>query len=215
MIISTHDVELAYRWADEVVLMKDGGVLRRGSGEEVFGDLELIQGARLKPPMVVELYHELVNRRLAGGRKTPKSILELCDLLQGRGDGNTVREENRGKIYICNADELEPERAAELARRVDADCTGAMGTRAKLLAEEANLRLDFTYGVIDKCILKALAGRSCLIFVSRGMLEQVQRRIEAYSQQSGAKINSVDLSSCINRRSLPVAHDSSRTKSFK
>jgi cobalt/nickel transport system ATP-binding protein len=215
LIISTHDVELAYRWADEVVLMKDGGVLRRGSGEEVFGDLELIQGARLKPPMVVELYHELVNRRLAGGRKTPKSILELCDLLQGRGDGNTVREENRGKIYICNADELEPERAAELARRVDADCTGAMGTRAKLLAEEANLRLDFTYGVIDKCILKALAGRSCLIFVSRGMLEQVQRRIEAYSQQSGAKINSVDLSSCINRRSLPVAHDSSRTKSFK
>jgi cobalt/nickel transport system ATP-binding protein len=215
LIISTHDVELAYRWADEVVLMKDGSVLRRGSGEEVFGDLELIQGARLKPPMVVELYHELVNRRLAEGRKTPKSILELCDLLQGRGDGNAVREEDRGKIYICNADELEPERAAELARRVDADCTGAMGTRAKLLAEEANLRLDFTYGAIDKCILKALSGRSCLIFVSRGMLELVQRRIEAYSQQSGTKINSVDLSSCINRRSLPVAHDSSRSKSFK
>jgi len=215
LIISTHDVDLAYRWADEVVLMKDGSVLRRGSGEEVFGDLELIQGARLKPPMVVELYHELVNRRLAEGRKTPKSILELCDLLQGRGDGNAVREEDRGKIYICNADELEPERAAELARRVDADCTGAMGTRAKLLAEEANLRLDFTYGAIDKCILKALSGRSCLIFVSRGMLELVQRRIEAYSQQSGTKINSVDLSSCINRRSLPVAHDSSRSKSFK
>ena len=32
MIISTHDVDLAYRWADDVVLMKDGGVLRRGTG---------------------------------------------------------------------------------------------------------------------------------------------------------------------------------------
>ena len=38
MIISTHDVDLAYRWADEVILMKDGGVLRRGTGQEVFGD---------------------------------------------------------------------------------------------------------------------------------------------------------------------------------
>ena len=34
MIISTHDVDLAYRWADEVVLMEDGGVLRRGTGPE-------------------------------------------------------------------------------------------------------------------------------------------------------------------------------------
>jgi len=27
LIISTHDVDLAYRWADEVVLMKDGGLM--------------------------------------------------------------------------------------------------------------------------------------------------------------------------------------------
>jgi cobalt/nickel transport system ATP-binding protein len=32
LIISTHDVDLAYRWADEVILMKDGGVVRRGTG---------------------------------------------------------------------------------------------------------------------------------------------------------------------------------------
>lgn len=87
LIISTHDVDLAYRWADEVVLMKDGGVLRRGSAEEVFGDLELIRDARLKPPMVVDLYQELVNRGLAEGKKPPKSILELCDSLEGARGG--------------------------------------------------------------------------------------------------------------------------------
>ena len=50
LIISTHDVDLAYRWADEVILMKDGGVVRRGTGQEVFGDAELIRDARLKLP---------------------------------------------------------------------------------------------------------------------------------------------------------------------
>ena len=214
LIISTHDVDLAYRWADEVVLMKDGGVLRRGSGEEVFGDLELIREARLKPPMVVDLYQELVYRRLLGEKKPPKSILELCDLLEGERK-DVLPQGKRGKIYICNADELEPEKAVELARKVDADYTGAMGTRAKLLAEEANVRVDFTYGVIDKCILKALTGKSCLVYVSQGMLGQVQKRIEAYSQEWGAEIHSVDLSARSNGRSLPADRDSSGTKSLK
>ena len=31
-----------------------------------------------------------------------------------------------------------------------------MGTRAKHYAENSHIHLDFTYGVIDKCILKAL-----------------------------------------------------------
>ena len=99
--------------------------------------------------------------------------------------------------------------------KVDADYTGAMGTRAKLMAEEAKIRVDFTYGVIDKCILKALAGKSCLVLTSQGMMGQVQKRIEAYSQQSGEEINSVDLSSGSNGRSLPIDRDFVGTKSLK
>ena len=215
LIISTHDVDLAYRWADEVVLMKDGGVLRRGSAEEVFGDLELIRDARLKPPMVVDLYQELVNRGLAEGKKPPKSILELCDSLEGSERRCAAQGAKRGTIYVCNADELLLENANELVRKVDADYTGAMGTRAKLMAEEAKIRVDFTYGVIDKCILKALAGKSCLVLTSQGMMGQVQKRIEAYSQQSGEEINSVDLSSGSNGRSLPIDRDFVGTKSLK
>ena len=32
VIISTHHVDLAYSWADEIILMENGGVLRRGIG---------------------------------------------------------------------------------------------------------------------------------------------------------------------------------------
>ena len=102
-----------------------------------------------------------------------------------------------------------------MVRKVDADYTGAMGTRAKLMAEGAKIRVDFTYGVIDKCILKALAGKSCLVLTSQGMLGQVQKRIGAYSQESGAEIYSVDLSSGSNGRSLPIDRDFVGTKSLK
>jgi len=44
-----------------------------------------------------------------------------------------------------------------------------------LLAEEARIPLDFTYGVIDKCILKALTGKSSMIMTSGGMVSTPSR----------------------------------------
>ncbi|WP_243669735.1 hypothetical protein [Methanoculleus chikugoensis] len=59
VLVSTHDVELAYRWADSVVLMERGSVLARGPPEAVFSDHALLASARLKPPALLDLYNEL------------------------------------------------------------------------------------------------------------------------------------------------------------
>lgn len=194
MIISTHDVDLAYRWADEVILMEDGGVLRRGIGPEIFGDVELIKRARLKLPIVVDLYKELVGRGLLNGSKPPRNILELTDLVESRNRG-TNSQETLGKIYICNVDDASPVQIKSILNKSNVSYTGAMGTNAKVLAEQARTPLDFTYGVIDKCILKALTGKTSLIMTSGGMVDHSVKRIRAYREESGAKIEVVKLSS--------------------
>ena len=63
-----------------------------------------------------------------------------------------------------------------------------MGTRAKQCAENFQIRLDFTYGVIDKCILKALLGEDSLILTTESMVQRVNQRIEAYGKESGIHI---------------------------
>lgn len=194
IIISTHDVDLAYRWADEVILMEDGGVLLRGTGQEVFGDAELIKRARLKLPIVVDLYKELVGRGLLNGSKPPRNVLELTDLLE-TGTRGTASQEVLGKIYICNADEPDPEGIKEILEKSHVSYTGAMGTNAKIVAEHARIPLDFTYGVIDKCILKALTGKDSLIMTSGGMIDHSIKRIRAYCQESGSEIEVVNFSS--------------------
>jgi cobalt/nickel transport system ATP-binding protein len=70
-----------------------------------------------------------------------------------------------------------------------------MGTNAKIMAEHARIPLDFTYGVIDKCILKALTGKDSLIMTSSGMVDHSIKRIRAYCQESGAVIEVVKFSS--------------------
>jgi len=70
-----------------------------------------------------------------------------------------------------------------------------MGTNAKALAKQAGIILDFTYGVIDKCILKSLSGKDSLIMTSGGMVDHSVKRIQTYCEESGAKIEVVKLSS--------------------
>ncbi len=188
LIISTHDVDLAYRWADEVILMKEGGVVRRGSGQEVFGDAKLIRDARLKLPLVVDLYQELAGRGIARGSKPPKNVLELCDLLQPKAQAGTW-----GKIFICNVDEADGKQILAMLEKIPAGFKGAMGTSAKVMAERYGISIDFTYGVIDKCILKALLGKSSIIMTSGGMVDHTMQRIKDYGQESGTKIEATCL----------------------
>jgi cobalt/nickel transport system ATP-binding protein len=192
IIISTHDVELAYRWADEVILMEDGSVLRRGIGTEVFGDAELIKRARLKLPTVVDLCKELVGRGLLNGSKLPRNVLELTNLLESNILGTASRGAP-GKVYICNVDGASAEEIKDMLERTHISYIGAMGTNAKVLAEQARIPLDFSYGVIDKCILKALIGKSSLILTSGGMVDHSIQRIKAYDEESGSPIEVIEL----------------------
>ncbi|MFP5068714.1 energy-coupling factor ABC transporter ATP-binding protein [Pseudonocardia nantongensis] len=80
VVLSTHDVDLAHRWADDVAVVA-GGRIRTGSAPEVLGDPALLAGARLGPawaPAVARLLGEL-------GRTgpPPRTAAELHALLDG------------------------------------------------------------------------------------------------------------------------------------
>ncbi len=59
LVFSTHDVELAYSWADEVAVFHEGTVRVQGEATAVLGDRELLQKARLCPPLLLEVAQAL------------------------------------------------------------------------------------------------------------------------------------------------------------
>ena len=63
-----------------------------------------------------------------------------------------------------------------------------MGTRAKQCAAQEQIALEFTYGVIDKCILRALRGHDSVILTTGSMVSRVAVRVEAYCKESGNTI---------------------------
>lgn len=74
VVLSTHDVDLAWRWAQEVALVVDG-VVHQGQVTDALTDAELVQAARLRPPWSVELMTRLgLDPGTAGWPRTPDEM---------------------------------------------------------------------------------------------------------------------------------------------
>jgi cobalt/nickel transport system ATP-binding protein len=59
ILIATHDMSLAYEWADEVSIMHGGRVVRHGRPNEVMTDAEALECCGLRRPWVLDVEIEL------------------------------------------------------------------------------------------------------------------------------------------------------------
>lgn len=187
IIISTHNVELAYPWADRAILMLKGKILEEDDPEKAFGNPENVRRAHLSLPALLELHTELQKRGFHLQGRRPRTVLDMIRCIETMVE-KTARQVPPGIITVCNVDRDNRDhvlRWLSSRRRIP---VGAMGTRAKQLAELSQIRLDFTYGVIDKCILKALIGEDALIMTTDSMVPRVSSRVDDYCRESGVRI---------------------------
>lgn len=55
LVLSTHDVDLAYAWADEVAVFDNGSTVAQGPAADVLADAGTLAKARLQTPLLVDL----------------------------------------------------------------------------------------------------------------------------------------------------------------
>ncbi|TCS79914.1 energy-coupling factor ABC transporter ATP-binding protein [Tepidibacillus fermentans] len=82
ILLSTHDLELAYQWADHLIVLKNGKKLKEGTPLEIFSDATILRDSGLKPPIFWEIYQGLLKqKRIDSSIKPPTSSTELLSLL--------------------------------------------------------------------------------------------------------------------------------------
>lgn len=82
MLISTHDVDFAYRWAERVIVFCEGKIIADGSPLEIFQNIEILKQANLKQPTLLQVYESLIEKQILKDIKTyPKSIQEFKEML--------------------------------------------------------------------------------------------------------------------------------------
>ncbi len=60
LLISTHDVNHAYSWADYIVLLHKGKIMAMGTPKAIFSQKKMIEQAELSQPFIVEVCNSLV-----------------------------------------------------------------------------------------------------------------------------------------------------------
>ncbi|MGF7143050.1 cobalt/nickel transport system ATP-binding protein [Anaerotaenia torta] len=94
ILLSTHDVDFAYRFADRILVFHEGCLIGDGTPEDIFREEELLKTAHLKKPVLMEVHALLVRngllpeQEISSERSTgkevgcPRSLEELEELLK-------------------------------------------------------------------------------------------------------------------------------------
>lgn len=83
ILVSTHDLDFAYRWAERIIVFCDGQIIADGVPEEVFRNEEVLKQANLKKPTMLEVAEILAEKNLGLDKNQyPKNVSELRNMLK-------------------------------------------------------------------------------------------------------------------------------------
>lgn len=81
LIISTHDIDFAFKWADRIVVFAEGRIIADAPPLDVFADSSVLETASLKKPVLLQIYETLrANSVLGEGTAVPRSLDEFKEL---------------------------------------------------------------------------------------------------------------------------------------
>lgn len=83
VILSTHDVNIAYAWADYVIVMRNGEIVGEGAPELVFSDEKLIEECYLEKPIILEVFQTLSSvKKWDNSEGIPKDKEQLLKIIR-------------------------------------------------------------------------------------------------------------------------------------
>lgn len=84
LLISTHDADFAYRWADRILVFCGGRIIADGTPLEIFQDKEVLWQAHLKEPAMLTVYQSLAEFGMVAAGSYPRRAEDLERYLVSR-----------------------------------------------------------------------------------------------------------------------------------
>jgi cobalt/nickel transport system ATP-binding protein len=101
IIFSTHDVDLAAKWADSIYVLHEGRIKRKGDPSQIFADHTMISQTGLKLPAIVQTFRELKLRGISGS-DSPLTMLNFVESVFRRN--RWIGNEKRNSVHLKHGD---------------------------------------------------------------------------------------------------------------
>jgi cobalt/nickel transport system ATP-binding protein len=157
VMISTHDVETAYSWADLVIVIVNGEVLAHGTPFEVFSMRDVIEKAGLSVPMVHEV-NEFIS--LNTGRNIYGRTMSTVLL-------NMRRKCAPGTLYV-----MRPGYNGEMHGRI-----GMYGSSSRSFADKNKIDVQLKFNAIERCVEEVLNGNHSSLYLDASLDHVLNRKL--------------------------------------
>lgn len=169
VIISTHDVDLAYSWAEEIHVLRKGRLVYSGEPERFFDRREDVALAGLTLPHTFS-----VNRSVEAIRGNPEAPYPRTNsqLLAKLSPPDAVF----GRLAIKPLPEGGDPDAED-----DGLVVGIYGFRTRKAFKERALRADIYFNALEGCCLSAMQGKDTVLYCDPGLEGVLADRVRAMS----------------------------------
>lgn len=173
VVISTHDVDLAYAWADEIHVLRRGKLIYSGTSEEFYSDpVQVYLTGVMQPSMF------LINKSLCDMRGTeeapyPRTETQLVSKMASGPKGRFVIipvEESMQPSMVDNA--VGSLGGTEIR-------LGLLGYNTRRLLPDSGVPVDYVFDGFESCMSECLMGRDVVLLCDRECVDLVESKIRS------------------------------------
>jgi len=176
VILSTHDVDLVYSWAEEIIVLNHGELVYSGEPEEFFSDPEKTAFAGLCRPHTFSINSYV--SEISGKEQTPypRTNSQIVAKMAPEGSkGGSIR-------VVPTKDDMAP---ADFEGTV-----GVMGYYSKKTVLAKGIRYDYMFDALEMCMQDAVKGMDSLLYCDESMVNLAVDRIRSL-ERFGMKVEAI------------------------
>ncbi len=156
VLISTHDVDLAYGWADKVNVLRKGKMVFDGTSEEFYSDVENVHLCGLLSPATFNMNREISDINRLSPSPYPRNV---SSFLAKFGGGQKA---GRVLCVPCTDGDI-GDRYEEAVRDAGEGArVGVYGSDTRYAL--SGRHVDYYFDGIDSCFSEAVLGRDSVLF---------------------------------------------------
>jgi ABC-type glutathione transport system ATPase component len=184
VVISTHDVETAYEWADEVKALNAGRLVFSGGLDEFFEQAELHHDLGLMPPLTFLLNQQFHLRIGSPEKPYPRNIVELSQKFF------STTNQSVGKITLICVDEEDINQTVPRGNLHSAShiYSGIYGSTARRIARKRQLDVHYRFHAVEFGLLVASQGSDFTIYTDSSLCSLIESKAKELETHTGLHI---------------------------
>ena len=170
VVISTHDIDLAYAWADEIHVLRKGKLIYSGDPEVFYSDASKVYLTGIMQPSMFLINKSMCDMRGVPEAPYPRTETQLVSKMVS-GD--------KGKLIMMPVDDVLDKYMMDAATDGLGEdmVTGIFGYRTRGMLGDSMLPIDYVFEGFEACMSDCLMGKDAVLFCDRDCVDLIESKV--------------------------------------